>query len=102
MIIVEYVPKFGKPLADGDADEVAADIININQLNTNLDEEYSFSTENIFYSLRIAVKQGRLSPYDIKLKYKGQIIELDRNGRMLGAVPYEFMTWIDSKLLELL
>ena len=87
-IIVEYDSKFGTFLPDGDVedwiDRFIEDYKNVDGYTVQV------ANELIIHGLRVRVKTNQLSCTDIKFKYKGLIMEIDKDGRLLSEWPTGF------------
>lgn len=80
-VVMEYEPYFADPIRDGNlktemyrikhfADEVSNEQINV-----------SYSTENIFYLVRLDIARGKINHRNVSFKYMGHIISLNKYGQ---------------------
>jgi hypothetical protein len=108
MLIIEYTPNDSNPycaVRDGNTEKLCNDIINLgplpsysNYMHNGKDIILNYSTSNIFTEFRVAIKEGRISPTDIRFKFNGELIEYDKNGRSENW-PDGFLDY-EHKLLE--
>lgn len=91
MLIIEYTPddrSFGNAVPDGSVNNRVDEIVRLGTLqdykgfmHNGEDIKLSYSTQNIIYGLRVAVKQGRLDYHNIMFRFRGKDYELDKDAR---------------------
>lgn len=107
MLIIEYDPITASPVRDGDAERWAEEIINLSNfkgyshdyMHNDKNIELSYSTENIFYWIRVAVKENRLDREVVRFKFQNKLIKLDKNGH--ATFPKGFFDLTESALWRL-
>jgi len=88
MIIIEYDPVNGEPVADGKAEKLCQHILQeANELaafdlNSYRPPVYQFSTENVFYYFRYYIANGDLSHNDILFRYQNQDYQPNQYGNL--------------------
>lgn len=86
MIIAIYDPLDGTPVSDGATLDTVGHLIELNETGS---VSVRYSTENIFYGLRLAVVKGQVSHRDVVFEYDGTRIALNEYGSAHDA-PVEF------------
>jgi len=79
MITLVYDPDSGLAVRDGDAKKIATSIAWA--ADHNKTDECAYATENVFYAVRVLVKQNIIGSNRIRFKFKDVYITVDRNGR---------------------
>lgn len=78
MIIVEYDPELGHPVRDGDAIR-QAEMVKAS-VQRSYPEKFVFSTENVFYQIRLLVLEEKIDYKSILFRYKEKNLTLNEYG----------------------
>lgn len=93
MITIEY-DSLAEAIPDGKAEEFV--------LNLKSGANIKCSTENVFLSARLFVKQKKISEKDIRFKYKDKFIFLNSDGRFMSNPPTGFCSFELEKIRQLM
>jgi hypothetical protein len=96
---VEYDPKFGDAIRDGEIEKIVASMIK--HKDEVAWEYHRFATQNIFTRLRLAVKRDEISSNDIYFIFGATKIKIYPSG---GASPWPegFCDLEENYMLEML
>lgn len=91
MIFIEYDPRlYSAACPDGRALDDAEGIAETARQNVDWDYHLTYSTDNIFYALRMLIVNGTLPHDKILFVYQGHAYGLDEYGHVLGGWPEGF------------
>lgn len=101
MVCIEYNPRTGLAIRDGD---IEAEIVLIKKRIKLLPEDYTriYATDNIFRALRLEVARGNIKHDSIVFTYQGWVSEIDQDGNYINP-PKGFLSTaynISKALLE--
>jgi hypothetical protein len=99
-LIVTYIPNGGAIYADGSIEDEVMGVYEASRTfpyDTNL----SVSSTIFIYFLRALVAEGKIPCENVELRYNGEILEMDKNGR-LAHWPRGFADAFDRALNKLL
>lgn len=93
MITIEY-DSLADAIPDGKADQFV--------LALKAGTLVKCSTENVFLSARLLVKQKKISDKEIRFKYQDKFIFLNSDGRFMSNPPTGFCTFELEKIRQLM
>lgn len=103
MLIIKYTDKKAHLIADGKAEEFAAEMIRIyfDKFNKR-DFTINVGTELVIMAFRVLVCEGKLHHEQIEFHYNGKVIRINKDGRYLCPPPEGFCDRFDDFLDRLL
>jgi hypothetical protein len=82
MIIIRYDPVDGVPVPDGAATDVVASLIELGKDGVVV---ASYSTDNVFFAIRLAIVEGKVSHEEVRFEFEDSVFFANRFGAAPGA-----------------
>lgn len=101
---VKFDERYGTPIADGQAEEIAESLIPYAGFPGTRKEDpkvVCFSTANVIYAIRLLVKKGKMNYRRIVFECGGEEININKNGD-IPIWPVGFADFDTRMLIQLL